>query len=96
MVGKKVFFNLIYMVIKPRATLLVFTRHRLENLPDAKGRSVVVIRPKDDVLMHKDTPSLLAGRGYELVEIPGSHDDCWAEPLPYVNLMREKSEKAIR
>ena len=85
---RKLLFNMFYLITKPGATYRVITRHKLENLPDAEGRKVIVVRPGEDVFMHPDTPSLLAGRGYALIEIPGSHDHCWSEPSPYVDLMR--------
>jgi hypothetical protein len=84
---EKLFHNVWYMITKPQATYYVLRKHELGNLPGSAGRRVLLVRPGDDALMYPDTDTLLAGRGYVLIEIPGSHDSCWVNPQPYVDLM---------
>ena len=84
---EKILHNLWYIISRPQATYYAFERHRIENLPNGLDRRVLVVRPGDDALMYPDTDMLLAGKGYELIEIPGSHDSCWVRPQAYVELM---------
>jgi hypothetical protein len=44
------------------------------------------VRPSDDIFMPSDIAALLARRGYDFAELAGSHDDCWVEPWPYIDL----------
>lgn len=85
--GNKIMHNGWYLVTKPCVTYDLLTRHKTGNLPSSIGRRVFLVRPSDDAFMQPGVSVRLAERGYEFIEIDGSHDSCWVEPRPYVDLI---------
>lgn len=90
----KLAHNCWYIVSRPQATYYGLTRHSVANLPDAggTGAKVVFVRPNDDTFCHPDIGKLIGRKpGYEFVELPGAHDDCWMEPEPYLDLLERET-----
>jgi hypothetical protein len=85
----KTLHNLWYMLIYPRDTIFVATKHRVENLPDPKKRRVVLIRNNDDPFCHPNIKSILSqAKKYNLIRLPAGHDDCWSAKQIYIDLIK--------
>lgn len=81
--------NIAYIFTKPsRSYMYVINRSRL-NLPRASQvRQVSLVRNAEDSFCHPHIQKILPlTSAYKLIEMPGVHDDCWAHPQPYVDLM---------
>jgi predicted RNA binding protein YcfA (HicA-like mRNA interferase family) len=81
----KLLHNWWYILVQPQASYRVLTKHKLDNLPEANHRRVILLRPSDDTMMHPDIQKLLAKADYEFIELQGAHDDCWIKPEQYID-----------
>jgi hypothetical protein len=86
----KTLHNLWYMIIYPRDTLFVATKHRAENLPDPRRHNVVLIRNSDDPFCHPKIGNILSqAKKYKTIQLPAGHDDCWTAKKPYIDIVCE-------
>jgi hypothetical protein len=85
----KTFHNLWYMFKYPRDTILVATKHKVENLPSDGKHKVILVRNRDDRFCHPDINKILKqAEKYEFVNLPAGHDDCWSGKQKYIDLIK--------
>ncbi len=89
----KTIHNVWYIVTRPQASLDVITKHNLTNLPEGSRHKVLVVRPTGDTFTHPDIKQLLSSHAFSFITIPGTHDDCWLEPLEYIQLIQSATRK---
>jgi hypothetical protein len=86
----KTLHNFWYMVKYPRDTVLVATKHQVKNLPDPAKHKILLIRNIDDRFCHPKISKILdKTKGYQLIELPGGHDDCWTGKQVYADLIKK-------
>lgn len=85
---KKLMHNWWYVLRYPKMTSHIGSSIKLDKLPDAKDRRVVVVRNHEDTFSHPDIQLMLPqSNRYEFVDIPGDHEDCWLHPERYIPLI---------
>jgi hypothetical protein len=83
--------NFLYMVKYPRDTLMVATKHRVENLPDGRKYKVLLIRNRDDRFCHPKINKILdKANNYKFIELPAGHDDCWTGKQAYTDIIKSQ------
>jgi hypothetical protein len=86
----KTLHNIWYMLKYPRDTLMVATKHRVENLPDPKAHKVILIRNQEDSFCHPKINKIFdKSEGYEFISLPAGHDDCWSGKQAYVDIIKD-------
>ncbi len=62
-----------------------FSMKRNYSLPPAN--KTIIIRNIKDTYMPKKRLTELSAAGYEIIELPGTHDDIWENPTSYINII---------
>ncbi|HVV66538.1 MAG TPA: hypothetical protein VHB72_00500 [Candidatus Saccharimonadales bacterium] len=89
----KLLHNCWYILARPKASYYAGTRRKLSMLPaTSTTREVLFIRNKRDTFCRPDIQNLIPSTmNYTYVQNVGGphHEDCWLNPIPYVNLIRK-------
>ncbi len=87
---KKTFYNGLYS-LRPRHHYKMSKAFRHKRYPDAsKDCSFIAIRNRHDPFMHPEkTVELAEEKAWSLLSLPGTHDDIWANPRPYIAIIKK-------
>ncbi|MEI9914462.1 MAG: hypothetical protein WDN66_05885 [Candidatus Saccharibacteria bacterium] len=77
----KLLWNIFYIISKPLVTLRAGRVIYSEDPLSKAGSNSIVIQNDDDAFCAPNLNKLIKQR---VVKLPGQHDDCWFNPVPYV------------
>lgn len=85
----KLVHNLYYIFRRPNLTIRLITKHKPTNLPKLSGaQRGLLIRGDQDTFCHPNAHGQLPQLAdYRFAQLPGVHDDCWMNPVPYIDLI---------
>ncbi len=87
---KKTFYNSVYLFSKPIHWHKMNNNWKAGKLPKNQDSSVLLLRNDDDTYMHNaQSQKLSKEKGWKYLQIPGQHDDLWANPKPYVEIIKQ-------
>lgn len=78
----KLFWNLWYGITK-----ISYASTMRGNYSLSPPHKTIVIRNKNDTYMPKKRLTELEAASYEIIELPGTHDDIWDNPKSYIHLI---------
>lgn len=83
------FWCAVYVAAKPKYTWMVLEKsHSLSFLQTLSGKNVWIIRNQDDPFCSPDIQLPIASyKRVNLVDLPGGHEDYYANPQPYIALL---------
>lgn len=81
--------NTYYMVFHLPKWLRMHRNWRTGAFPEKQlGQKIVVIRNKNDAFCKRSAMlKLCQKRNWDIIELPGEHDDIWVRPEKYVNII---------
>ena len=81
--------NTLYIFTKPSVTYKSLVNRWKKTLPVVTSRrKILLVRNAVDPFTYPDLQNILPiTAGYDFVELPGGHDDCWSNPKPYIDLL---------
>lgn len=93
---KKSFINIIYLIAWPRRWYRMYKAWGNMRIPSSTNySSIIAVRDEHDTFMHPIESKVLAEKnGWQMHTIRGQHDDLWANPRPYVELLQKKLQES--
>lgn len=88
----KTLYNALYITINPRHNYKVWQGWKRGKIPDSEQADIVAVRNKYDAFMHPEhSLDLVEEREWKALSLPGTHDDLWLDPKPYVEILNKFS-----
>lgn len=82
----KLFWNLFYIVTRPGYHFSMWRNSRIESLPT--GSHIAVVNNLEDLLSEPgELEKLSKKNGWNIIDLPGGHDDLWNDPKPYIDMI---------
>lgn len=83
---QKTLWNGLYMLNLARTYKMLNGRRR-ETVWDLRAPKTILIRNQEDTFCTPEVEKLPFKHKPTIVHLPGSHDDCWINPEPYIKLL---------
>ena len=87
----KTFWNIVYALSDIVHSMQIGRHARRQRFYEAlQDSEVMLVRNQDDAWCTPDIESLLSGKAkIKYTQLPGEHDDCWTNPAPYIQLLKD-------
>lgn len=93
--SSKLGHNALYILANPLSLVVFFANKWRRKLPrPSQHQKILLIRNQNDRFSEPAACKKIAQElGYEYIEMPGLHDDCWIYPDAYVKKVKEYAAK---
>lgn len=87
---QKIAWNTFYVMAHPLSGHKNRGRLKREIFSQLAGRNVLIIRNHEDMYCSPQIAELARRYGFKFAALGGSHEDCWFNPRPYIDLIRKE------
>lgn len=85
---KNLLFNSLYLFTHPIKWFRMWLVWKQSFIPGIETKQVIAVRNNDDPFVHPtDIVDLASDKGWRLKNLPGTHDDIWRNPQPYLDTL---------
>lgn len=95
---RKVLYNILYLAIRPIHHIRIRRGYKRKVIPQTTGQYLVIRNQKDSYMHPKTTLRHAKERDWNILSLPGLHDDLWLNPDRYIKiiskLLRDTNRKS--